>query len=206
MRSQSIRRPSGPVLLSGTVIRVDPDTGLGKTDNPIPATSGTNAHRIVAAGLRNPFRFTVRPGTNDLWIGDVGGGNYEEINRDAAPTAAMQNYGWPCYEGPSTYGLSSADVCTGLSNTQGYYAYSHASRLVTSDPCPTSKGSSISGIAFYGSGSYPSSYNGALFFADHTRNCIWVARAGSDGLPEMSTLAPFYTAQTTRPVDLQIGP
>ena len=34
--------------------------------NPDP-----NARRIVAYGLRNPFRFTFRPGTNEIWIGDV---------------------------------------------------------------------------------------------------------------------------------------
>ena len=41
-------------------------------DNPLAASSDANARRIVAYGLRNPFRFTIRPVTNDLWIGDVG--------------------------------------------------------------------------------------------------------------------------------------
>ena len=40
-----------------------------------------NARRIIAYGMRNPFRFTTRPGTNELWIGDVGWNDWEEINR-----------------------------------------------------------------------------------------------------------------------------
>ena len=40
-----------------------------------------NARRIVAYGLRNPFRITVRPGTNEVWIGDVGWTTWEEVNR-----------------------------------------------------------------------------------------------------------------------------
>ena len=36
------------------------------------ATTDPNARRIIAHGIRNPFRFTTRPGTDELWIGDVG--------------------------------------------------------------------------------------------------------------------------------------
>ena len=37
-----------------------------------PHGSDPNARRIIAIGLRNPFRFACRPGTSELWIGDVG--------------------------------------------------------------------------------------------------------------------------------------
>ena len=46
-----------------------------------------NARRIVAHGLRNPFRLTLRPGTGEVWVGDVGWNDWEEIDRIAAPTA-----------------------------------------------------------------------------------------------------------------------
>ena len=49
--------------------------------------------------MRNPFRFAVRPGTGEVWIGDVGWNTWEEINRIQSPTAAVTNLGWPCYEG-----------------------------------------------------------------------------------------------------------
>ncbi len=44
-----------------------------------------NARRIVGYGLRNPFRITTRPGTNEVWIGDVGWSDWEEINRLVSP-------------------------------------------------------------------------------------------------------------------------
>jgi hypothetical protein len=36
---------------------------------------------LYTYGLRNPFRMTVRPGTREVWIGDVGWRLYDEINR-----------------------------------------------------------------------------------------------------------------------------
>ena len=63
------------------VIRIDPDTGAALPDNPRVADPDANGKRIIAHGLRNPFRFTFRPGTSELWIGDVGWNTWEEINR-----------------------------------------------------------------------------------------------------------------------------
>ena len=89
-----------PVTLDGTVIRIDPLTGQAPTDNPLFTHPDPNGKRIVAYGLRNPFRITRRPGTNEIWIGDVGWSTWEEINRLVDPTDAdVDNFGWPCYEG-----------------------------------------------------------------------------------------------------------
>ena len=85
LRAQDIRTTSDPLGYSGAVIRVSPDGGT-------PA--------IVAYGFRNPFRFAVRPGTSELWVGDVGWNAWEELDRIAAPDRASPvNFGWPCYEG-----------------------------------------------------------------------------------------------------------
>ena len=53
--------------------------------NPLAGSTDANARRIIAYGLRNPFRFTFRPGTSELWIGDVGWNDWEEINRIDRP-------------------------------------------------------------------------------------------------------------------------
>ena len=84
-RSQSLRRVSGPAVLNGTLIRVDPFTGAALADNPLFASADPNARRIVGYGFRNPFRFTFRPGTNEVWIGDVGWHIWEEIDRIPNP-------------------------------------------------------------------------------------------------------------------------
>ncbi len=76
-------------------------TGDALPDNPLAAAADPNARRIVAYGLRNPYRFTLRPGTDEIWIADVGWDTYEELDLLRA-TAGDEppNYGWPCFEGP----------------------------------------------------------------------------------------------------------
>jgi PKD repeat protein len=188
-------------------------------DNPLAGGSDDNAARIVADGLRNPFRFAFRPGTNDAWIGDVGWNDWEEIDHDPDPTDHVVNFGWPCYEGDGRqpgYESFEDHICTDLYSLEGsdpadpgeaeapYYTYSHWVNVVDGDGCAPGS-SAIAGMAFYASGSYPSSYSGALFFADHSRNCIWVMPEGSDGLPDPSAIEAF-DSPAAGPVDLEIGP
>jgi glucose/arabinose dehydrogenase len=101
LRSQSLNRQAGhPVVLSGAILRLDPATGNALPTNPLYGSSDANARRIISYGMRNPFRFTFRPGTNEIWVGDVGWSTWEEIDRIVNPTAApVTNFGWPCYEG-----------------------------------------------------------------------------------------------------------
>jgi glucose/arabinose dehydrogenase len=219
LRSQSVRRADGPATLDGAILRIDPDTGQGLPDNPFAASADPDARRIVAYGLRNPFRFTQRPGTDELWTGDVGWSTWEEIDRLTAPTgSASRNFGWPCYEGAGPQGGyqgAGLNLCSSLYNTPGsvaapYYTYNHSACVVSYPGCHTG-GSSITGVAFYQGGSYPAAYNGALFFADHTRNEIWVMLAGADGLPDPANIQSFVGVDATggaagHPVDLKIGP
>ncbi|MBC7505068.1 MAG: PQQ-dependent sugar dehydrogenase, partial [Sandarakinorhabdus sp.] len=63
----------------------------------IPASNPFGSE-VFAYGLRNPFRNSFDRTTGDLWIGDVGQGRYEEVNRIAAGTSG-QNFGWRPLEG-----------------------------------------------------------------------------------------------------------
>ncbi|HZC98723.1 MAG TPA: PQQ-dependent sugar dehydrogenase [Actinomycetes bacterium] len=213
LRSQSVRRPATqPNVLSGAILRVDPDTGEALPDNPLASRIDANAKRIVAYGMRNPFRFTFRPGTKEIWLGDVGWNAWEEIDRIVNPTGGIPNFGWPCYEGnghQSNYDATDLTSCESLYTSGGvtrpYYAYSHSGGVVSGDGCPTSGSASTSGVAFYQSGAYPSRYNGALFFADYSRNCIWAMLKGTNGLPDPSQRERLVTG-AGGPVDLKIGP
>ena len=214
LRSQDLRTLSDPVNLHGTIIRVDPDTGAGAPDNPLATSPDVNARRIIAHGLRNPFRFTFRPGTRELFIGDVGWNTWEEINRiDDTAVPPVRNFGWPCYEGVGRqpgYEALNLNLCKNLYNQAGavidpFFAYDHSAQIVPGEQCPTGS-SSITGLAFYNGGNYPQAYQGALFFADYSRNCIWVMFADSPGIdPNPARIATFRPA-AAGPVQLKIGP
>ncbi|HWM62478.1 MAG TPA: PQQ-dependent sugar dehydrogenase, partial [Solirubrobacterales bacterium] len=210
LRSQDLLSGSDPTALNGSILRLDPDTGDALPDNP--GTGDANARRIVAHGFRNPFRFTIRPGTNEVWVGDVGWIQWEELNRLADPVGLpIENFGWPCYEGglrQGNYDGLDLDLCEGLyaegTATTPHFTYSHANRVVAGESCPSGT-SAISGLAFYEGGVYPPEYDGALFFADHARKCVWAMLEGSTGQPDPSDIVTFV-ADAANPVDLQIGP
>jgi PKD repeat protein len=217
LRSQSPRRVAGhPILLDGAVLRVDPATGNGVAGNPMynPQNPSSNASRIIGYGLRNPFRFTFRPGTSELWVGDVGWGTWEEVNRMTSPTPANPvNFGWPCYEGAgrmSNYDSANLTICENLYNdgtsAGPYYTYNHSQSVVPGDGCPLDAGSVISAISFYPGGGYPGIYNGALFFGDHSRNCIWAMLPGGNGLPNSNNPQAFVVDPNSHPVDLAADP
>ncbi|GAB3311224.1 PQQ-dependent sugar dehydrogenase [Geodermatophilus aquaeductus] len=216
LRSQDLLTTGDPVTLDGTVIRVSPDTGAALPDNPNAASADANARRIVAFGLRNPFRLTQRPGTDEIWIGDVGWGSWEELDRLVTPTARPTNFGWPCYEGDGRQGAYDGldlTVCEDLyaqgagAVTAPYFPYRHGQPLNANDNCRVTAGSSSSGLSFsfYAGGPYPAEYDGALFFSDYSRNCIWVMTRGTDGLPDRLKARPFVT-DAAGPVDLEISP
>jgi glucose/arabinose dehydrogenase/PKD repeat protein len=216
LRSQDLDTPGDPTTLDGTLIRVDPDTGAGLPDNPLAASSDANARRVVAYGLRQPFRFTMRPGADDeAWIGEVGQGTYEEIDRVPDPTGEVRNFGWPCYEGGGKFGPFdnlNLTICENLyaagTATKPYFSYRHDQPAAPSDGCSppdTKVSTSISAISFYDSGSYPSAYDGALFFGDYSRNCIWLLPPGTDGLPD-PTAPELFERPASYPVQLVAGP
>jgi PKD repeat protein len=214
LRSQDLRSASDPVTLDGTIIRVDPATGAGLPDNPLAGSSDPNARRIIANGLRNPFRFTPRPGTSELWVGDVGWNEWEEINRISDPLGTVENFGWPCYEGAGRQaGYDGADlsICENLYGQVGavtapYHAYHHNNRVVPNETCPTGS-SSIAGLQFEFSGAnaYPAEYQDALFFADYSRDCIWAMPKGGNGHPAPGLIRTFV-AGAANPVNLETGP
>jgi glucose/arabinose dehydrogenase len=213
LRSQDLQTTADPTGLNGAVIRIDPATGAALPDNPLYSRADPNARRIVAYGFRNPFRMAVRPGTREIWVGDVGWRTWEEINVIADPlAAAVRNFGWPCYEGSgrqSGWDAAGLTLCENLyaragAVTTAHFAYKEGAAVVAGETCPNTS-ASTSGLAFYTGGSYPSKYDGALFFADYSRKCIWVMFPGANGVPDPATRATLVQG-AAYPVDLQIGP
>ncbi|MEV4314353.1 LamG-like jellyroll fold domain-containing protein [Actinocrispum sp. NPDC049592] len=212
LRSQDIQTLTDPTGLDGSIIRIDPVTGQGAPGNPMINSTDANARRIIATGLRNPFRFAFRPGTSEIWAGDVGWGTWEEIDRVASPTdGSIDNFGWPCMEGNQVNGgynfglnLCNRIYSGAVPTVTPHYTYNHGDPVVAGDGCNGDVGSSISGTSFYTGDSYPAQYKGALFFADYSRRCIWTMFPGSNGVPDPATRIGFRN--NIFPVDLKTGP
>ncbi len=90
--------------LLGKLLRIDVDgsAAAGRAYAIPPPTRSPprgGAPEIWAYGLRNPWRFSFDREWGDLFIGDVGGGAWEEINRQPADGPGGLNYGWPIMEG-----------------------------------------------------------------------------------------------------------
>jgi glucose/arabinose dehydrogenase len=215
LRSQDVRTTADPTGLDGSIIRIDPATGAALPSNPLAASPDPNTRRIVAFGLRNPFRFTLWPGSDELWIGDVGAGTYEEIDRSIGNDGIVDNFGWPCYEGPgrlTAFDQLDLSICESLyaagptAVRSPWWTYRHDADLTSGERCERDNGSSLSGLVFAPADSaYPDVYDGALFLADATRGCVWSMRLGAGGDPDPATVAPFVTPAGT-PVDLTFSP
>jgi glucose/arabinose dehydrogenase len=92
--------------LLGKILRISPRPSGGRpygipADNPFVGRSGARPE-IWDYGLRNPWRFSFDPATGDLWIGDVGQGDWEEIDHEPAGRGG-RNYGWNRREGLHPY-------------------------------------------------------------------------------------------------------
>jgi glucose/arabinose dehydrogenase len=208
LRSQSPRRPADlPQVWSGSVLRIQPDTGDAAPGNPYLGDANAEKQRVLAYGMRNPFRMTPRPGSPEMWVGDVGWSASEEINRIVVDGAA-ENFGWPCYEGggrQSGYDAADAAVCESLYSagasavTAPAYAYSHSQQI--GGACGSGS-SSISALAFSTSTTYPAAYRGGLFFGDYARGCIWYSpvTGSTVGTPTA------FEAGNVFPAELQVGP
>jgi len=213
LRAQDLRHIGDRTTQDGAILRVN-RKGRALPDNPLYGGTDRTDDPVISEGLRNPFRFTFRPGSSEIYVGDVGWNTWEEIDVVTNPIdPQVRDFGWPCYEGSAPepdYQSLGLNICDGLYNEPGavtapLFAYNHYSQIVPGEDCPLQFGSVISAISFYAGGSYPARYNGALFFGDHSRRCFWVMYPGAGGTPDPSTVQTFETA-AHYPVDLKVGP
>ena len=119
--------------------------------------------KIVALGLRNPWRFSFDRADGDLYIADVGQNAWEEIDyRPRAQIGRLANYGWRVYEGRARYSSS-----TPLGPGQlvaPVYVYSHAG-----GNC------SVTGGYVYRGTAVPAAV-GRYFFGDYCSGDVWSLR------------------------------
>jgi glucose/arabinose dehydrogenase len=216
LRAQGVLAGNHPMSLEGAILRVDPATGAALPSNPLYGGASADDDRVVAFGLRNPFRFNFRPGTSEIWIADVGWSTTEEVNRIGnASDGVVENFGWPCYEGADeASGYSGLSLCSNLyaslpgsanigTVTPPFFAYQHGKP--PGPACTACDGSSVSGIVFYSGGTYPDTYRNSLFFCDYADRQIWAMQTGNGTDPKPSQIVTMND-NAPDPVSLQVGP
>ncbi len=104
--------------LLGKILRLDVDSGSPyavPADNPFVGDPDPLVRtEIWSYGLRNPWRFSFDAAIGDLYIGDVGQGNREEIDHESAGSSGGVNYGWHMMEGSLCFNPSTGCDPTGL--------------------------------------------------------------------------------------------
>ena len=198
LRAQAVRTKypaDGYTPLDGTIMRINRDGTIPAT-NPLFNNGIPGDDRIIAFGARNPFRFTFRPTTNELFLGHVGNGTWESIDRFFPATGPVPNFGWPCYEGAHTdiSNTSAFDLCTSLGSapeaigtkanaaqlTLPWFEFKHQIPADVGHGCNgTGAGSSITGGTFVQSTSWPIELQGQYIFGDYGRACLWSVDADS---------------------------
>jgi glucose/arabinose dehydrogenase len=150
--------------LLGKILRIDVDGGEPYAippDNPFAISGGRR--EIWAYGLRNPWRMSFDRLTGDLYIGDVGQNQWEEIDFLSAaqisqPAAGQAfNFGWVYFEGSHPYGSTPP---VGLQLIPPVMEYSHQF------------GCSVTGGVVYRGEAMPA-WQGIYLFADYCSGLVW---------------------------------
>jgi glucose/arabinose dehydrogenase len=185
--------------LSGKVLRIDPLTGQGLSDNPFyDGDVDSNRSKVYQLGLRNPWRLSVDPNTGRLYIGETGLSNFEELNT-GDPGA---NFGWPFYEGGQGNNLRTPSY-QGLPQSKAFYASDEVAvpGMVALAHGPGSDVIVVGAVAddlILGP-----KYDGDVFYNDFARGIVRHADVAPDG-----TLlgVNVFTIGSQFVVDIQQGP
>ena len=165
-------RAQDPSTLLGKLLRIDVESGVSPyaipDDNPFAQTAGYRGE-IWALGLRNPWGFSFDKQTGDLYIGDVGEGEFEEVNYQPASSKGGENYGWALLEGIHCHVAPHQPtlLCDIEGLTQPVAEY------------PRSQGCAVIGGPVY-RGTRSTSMRGIYFYADFCTGRIWGLRQVGD--------------------------
>jgi glucose/arabinose dehydrogenase len=150
-------------------------SSLGKLlrTNPVKRRDGWH---VVGYGLRNPWRFSFDRATGDLYIGDVGQDEWEEVDfRARAQIRSLANYGWRVYEGRARYAGGSPDSRGALVFPVNVYSHDGGH-------C------SITGGYVYRGRAVPSAL-GRYFFGDWCSGTLWSLRVDGGRAADVRTEA-----------------
>ena len=159
--------------LLGKMLRINVNGSTSKRNYLIPSSNPyvgkAGRDEIWQRGLRNPWRFSFDRSTGSLWIGDVGQGRYEEVDRavrtSSGPGKAV-NWGWRVMEGRRCYRPSTG--CNTSGKKLPLVQYSHASN----GRCAVTGGTVYRGSAI-------PALRGWYVYGDYCSGEVWAVSAGA---------------------------
>ena len=152
--------------LLGKILRIDVDHGSPYSTPDGNQFSENQIPEIWAYGLRNPWRFSFDQATGDMYIGDVGQDQWEEIDFLPSGSPAGTNFGWKYFEGTHPYSPDTPPV--GLQLTAPVAEYSHT------------EGCSVTGGFVYRGSQLPD-WDGVYLFGDYCSGTIWGLEKDTQG-------------------------
>ena len=197
-------RAQNPQNLLGKILRVDIDPATATDAYDIPADNpfvGNPAilDEIWALGVRNPWRFSFDAANGDMWIADVGQGEWEEINHIKNQSGG-ENYGWKCFEGDTLY--SSNTDCSEIGTLQfPVFAYPHDDPDIIPEGWDMGVGFSVTGGYVYRGSSWPT-LQGYYVCADFVTSIFWLIKVDENAL---ATEVTTYDLSATIPSPSTFG-
>ncbi len=170
--------------LLGKILRINPDPATDDfpedpnknysipAGNPFVGVTGDD--EIWCFGLRNPWRCSFDRQTGDLWMGDVGQNQREEIDFLPAGSTGGQNFGWRLREG--TIPTPTVGGAPPVGNVEPVYDYTRGTG--------TFQGNSVTGGYVYRGPI--TSLQGTYFFADFATKKIWSFKRNGTGITELT--------------------
>jgi glucose/arabinose dehydrogenase len=174
--------------------------GKGFSTNPFyTGNTNDNKSKVWAYGLRNPWRFGIKPGTNTPYITDVGYSTWEEVNV-ATPG---RNFGWPCYEGAA----KQPDYST-LDGCQDMYSKVSAGTATVTPPLTATnhngQQSAIAGGAWVTGTKYPADIHRTFVYGDYALGTMHTLR--TDANNQLVGTPTDFGNNLEGPVDFEQGP
>ncbi len=144
--------------LLGKILRINVDSTEPYTTPADNSFSAQAQPEIWAYGLRNPWRFSFDRLTGDLYIGDVGQNQWEEINHLPAGSPAGANFGWSYFEASHPY--QDPGLGSDFQQVSPVAEYDH------------SQGCSVTGGYVYRGSRLPD-WQGVYLFGDYCSGIVW---------------------------------